>query len=285
MQRTINWIFRKDLDHLPFSERDGYSPFNTLATFALAQGAALTVVAKGEGRDTLVLTIYAVAVLVTLIWIWFMLSAYRLQPDGTRIRAYDEPTIRYGRFTLFWTIVLGMVMSLLGALGLLPNQSTYVAYKGGDIIPNVYEFSEIKGSDRDQSLNKWIGALNDAGAVKYLEPPARLVIIEQSGNFGGQYPIKPFRMSLDCDSSKFVFLDRYAFLRSRESATNPFVYRQLEFDDGDFPATSSASFYVHEARPDERLFVIAYVQLKNPKSKGETPSSRGLGCKFLVKQR
>jgi hypothetical protein len=56
---------------LPFSEKEGYSVFNALATFALAQAAALTAVARGEEHKLLVIGIYAGTVITGILQSWF----------------------------------------------------------------------------------------------------------------------------------------------------------------------------------------------------------------------
>lgn len=100
-----HYLFAYDADHVAYGDKDGYGPFTALASFALAQGAALTAVAKGEDRTGLVLFIYAVAVTLTVLWIRSMLAAVKEQPavEGqvvadTPLRAYDRPSITYGRW-------------------------------------------------------------------------------------------------------------------------------------------------------------------------------------------
>ena len=124
------------LDVQEYGSSDGYSVFIALATFAVAESTALTVVAKGEGQDLVVLWIYAVIVILTGLWIRSMLIVRQVETqEGTTTARYpfNESSMRYGRWTLSWTVILGLIMIGLAYLELLPNQTRRTAFLEKDI--------------------------------------------------------------------------------------------------------------------------------------------------------
>ena len=124
--------------------KDGTSAFIALATFALAQGGALTVVARGEGRTAIVLWIYGVSVLFTIVWIVCLLRM--TDPADRAARAFSDTSVTYGRFALWWTAFVALIMVFLGANQLLPNQTYRVAYPAGPIQMNPPMLVETAGA-------------------------------------------------------------------------------------------------------------------------------------------
>lgn len=107
-----------------FGKQEGFGMFGALAGFALAQGAALTAVAKGEGRDKLVLTIYLLAVIFTVAWNRTMLvttkpsSKLDFSPNASSMPPFkpffSETSVIFGVWTLAWNVILGATMFALG---------------------------------------------------------------------------------------------------------------------------------------------------------------------------
>src|SRR5262245_47739505 len=121
---AIRWLFGEDIPAPASGGTEGTGIFIALATFALAEGGALTAVAKGEGRDSIVLAIYGVIVVFTIGWIVFLLrftAEDRTSSATRRIRAFDALTHRYGQVTLIWTFLLALIMFFLALNQLLPN--------------------------------------------------------------------------------------------------------------------------------------------------------------------
>jgi hypothetical protein len=274
----FDWLYGTAYDSLPYTiSKDGYSAFNALATFALAQGAALTVVAKGEGREGLVLTIYAAAVFLTVLWIRAMLCSERLEiignpPRNTTYRAYDKPSIRYGRWTLTWTLVVGLVMLFLGYNQLLPNQTRRVAFlPKGTIECEVWLMLDrlqetAKGNTRreQRSLGQWVTWMAEANSS---DAKKRLLWIEQKTDFKDNY--KTFFAKLEYAREQYELGDRVAFLVSPSIGYNPPVYRQLSFRLDDKRFTDFLE--VFEPNPNDYLLIIAVITHKERKDvTGET---------------
>lgn len=231
------WFCAEHADQMPFSiQNDGYSPFNLLATFALAQGVALTAVAKSEGRDWLVLSVYAGVVVLTLAWIRGLLQAVRDEPVADppvvqTVRAFDRGSIRHGRWTLSWTAVLGLIMILLGYMELLPNETPRTAFMDQTIDHSVELMtaratrppSGTPGLARDQQLGweKWLTWISNSGAA---DPTKRLIGVEKSKGFKENH--KSFAGHLRFEDPKTFYMDgRVAFLVKPGAGGAPPVYR------------------------------------------------------------
>jgi hypothetical protein len=270
--RPVSWLLGIDRDEnsghansVPFNKNDGYSPFNALATFALAQGAALTAVAKGEGRDTLVLIIYALIVLATLAWIVGMLRVTSSDPSAVpaaqRSRAYDRPSIIYGRFVLGWTLFLGLILSVLGWLELLPNQTTRVAYNKGAIACDV-----LDGPERMQRSGGYIGAMDEwiarLDASSQTPIAEHFMWLEQKTPFPESY--KPFALDLVCNHS-YVFETPVAFLVSQPKDEYRPTYRQLVFRQRQSGEPWSATLDVPDAKKGDVIVVLVFARDPNNK--------------------
>ena len=312
--RQVRQVFALDVDdQVAFGDKDGYGPFTALATFALAQGAALTVVARGEERVWLVLAIYAVAVAFTVRWIQAQLAAVKSQPPAagsaaplaaivppakgppapagawTTRRAYDRPTITYGRWTQGWTLVLAVVLIYLGTQGLLPNQTRRTAFLKDDI---PVDFNSVQNRRQgalaprgDQAAREqfdvWVRWLAEGDelyararkaepaapveqkvAGKQNQPPQpdrRLIWVEQRADFQQFY--KSFTARLTYATDKIELRERVAFLVRRDAGSPRPIYRQVQFrpnrDGG-----ASDIFEVTEPNPDEILVILVYVRSK-----------------------
>jgi len=247
-------------DRVPtYGDKDGYGPFTALATFALAQGAALTAVAKGEHRTGLVLTLYAVAVAVTVFWIWTMLRAVKAQaPVGgvgpvTDVRAYDRPTITYGRWAQSWTLLLALVLVYLGIQGLLPNQTTREPYNGGNL------FLDSKGPDAVRELYYRGGKSWFDRFLKWDLDGKQLTWFEQREPFTAFYT--PFRMTF-VPSGQFTGDEFQVFLARREPGDPGFQLREVAY----IGSEGGRTFDIVGADRDDFVVVIGYARY-NAKAK------------------
>ncbi len=237
------------------TEKDGYSPFNALATFALAQGAALTAVARGEGRDKIVLSIYAIAVVLTICWIRAMLRATKTVPDGQRpLRAYDAPTIRYGRWVQLWTLILSVILFVLGTLELLPNQTPRIPYDRGTIWCDAWAIADrpkVSGG-RQGLMDKWIEWLSRSASGGRRQ---QLLWIESKSPFPASY--KPFVVTLRCNAD-YAFGERVAFLVKDEPGEYRPTYRQIWFQEEGVSTTDHAELEIIDAARDERVVILTF---------------------------
>jgi hypothetical protein len=207
-------------------QKDGYGPFGALGTFALAQGAALTAVAKGEGRDALVLGIYAFAVIFTIVWIRQLLRA-EVGGDAGPVLAFETTSHYFGRWTLGWTLFLSLIMLVLGWMGLLPNQNWRADYSSNGAIKCEALSADAKllrsAGVSDQLMNSWISWI---GERKLSSPGQRFLWIQSKSEFPGSY--KPFVADV-------VFASRYkpqemvAFLLKKDTPASSPTYRQIAF--------------------------------------------------------
>ena len=251
------YLYAFDSDKLDYGDKDGYGPFTALATFALAQGAALTGVAKGEDRTWTVLSIYAVAVAITILWIRKMLAEVKDSPagGGSPCRAYDRPSITYGRWAQFWTLIEAVVLIYLGTQGLLPNQTTRVPYNGGNRLLFVKEVGTVKevyyGGGRSW-YNEFLPSRREG---------KDLLWFEQKESFTENYT--PFRVT-------FVLSEQYegeefqVFLARRDSTSYPgFRFQEVTY----ISRPEQRTFDVVGANRGDFIVVIGYVSSKPKGSK------------------
>lgn len=277
-KKLVKWPFAADIQESPSGTgKDGVGAFIALATFALAEGGALTAVAKRERRDNIVLTIYGIIVLVTAAWIIAMLrsttdEAVGTPPKPVTVRAFDRTSIRYGRFTLGWTVVLGLIMVFLAVNQLLPNQTNRVAYLKDKIDSDPFlltgkrndALASLGGDVQDRNASEtWIRWIADAELRAQVQAKAknqpidkRIIWIEQRSPFQEYY--KSFAARLKYDNQRFKITDRVAFLIKRDPGLGRPVYRQVLFrreNDG-----FSDTFDLMEPDPDEVLIIMAYIE-------------------------
>jgi len=254
-------LYACDLDRLPFSRtNDAYAPFTALGTFALAQGAALTAVAKGEGRDTLVLVIYGITVALTGAWIVSTLRSVRSESSADSpnqvARAYDRPSISYGRWTLSWTILLACILLVLGWLQLLPNQTTRIAYDRGDIACDAENAQQrLKlAAGTQAAMDKWVEWIGNTPRVADGE---QFFWIEQKSPFPDSY--KPFAIDLVCNKD-YVFGERVAFLVKTIPGEYRPSYRQVPFRGPGFREACNATLDVLDATRGESLVILLFAR-------------------------
>jgi len=236
----------------------GFAPFTALATFALSQSVALTAVAKGRGQDTVVLIIYAITTFATVLWIWWMLRSSRTQTVAGKSQEeayFDLPTMRFGQVTLAWTIILGVVLGFLGANELLPNQTNKVEYKERT---NKRCIGRVQLGN-PQTVDSRLERLPLLEWLMQATNPAseRLVIIQQSDPFTDNY--FDFSLDITCKAT-YQFSRRMAFLINSDG---PLRMRPLQFLESGQQPTNRATIIVHDAEPNDRLLVLAFVSNKD----------------------
>jgi hypothetical protein len=262
--RICRYLFAFDVQaRVPaFSDREGYGVFSALATFALAQGAALTAVAKEEDKTWIVLSIYFVTVVATIWWIRSMLAAVKEQRPYAHprfIRAFDYTSIRYGRWAQGWTIFLSVVLFILGCLGLLPNQTSRAFYNKGDADCDAWIASDRLqlDSNSERLMDQWIRWIGNSGRDDKRE---KFVWIQTKGTFEQSY--KPFNLELRC-TSEYEFGERVAFLVKQEREEYRPTYRQIRFREAGFSTTNAATLEVPDANRGERIVVLVFARDPN----------------------
>lgn len=273
----------------PSTTKDATGIFIALASFALAESTALTVVARDDDKQLLVLIIYGVAVVFTIAWIVLMLVSGRT----SSATPFDATSIRYGRMTLAWNVILAGLMVVLAFNRLLPNQ-TARAYLSQKSIPVSLAFDGdrvLEQLEKDEGIRltgfeSWI-ALCDrpfSGDIQKQTPQAgkevkakTIVWLKQIQNFDAHFRSKRYRVALDgdisfdpescgeevaqgtgnkqADDSKTVrLLRRAAFLvRVNPKSGNP-EYRQLPFTE--YGDALGCDFLLVDPNPRERLLVV-----------------------------
>lgn len=265
LRKLHDWLMAADIATSDSKAKDGTSAFLGLATFALAEGGALTVVARGEGQTRIVLAIYIIAVSFTLCWIVSVLrSTVDEQVLGTgmptnKVRAYDDTSLKFGRFALSWTIFLAFIMSFLALNQLLPNQTHRVAYTVGSVPINKpsllasmsHPLQRIvsTASIRD-GYEKWVEWTKDA---------ENLVWLEQQDAFTDYYT--SFVANVSCvavpgTAANAEIKSGAAFLVRWDSDNNVLTYRQLAFRSNN----KWDIFHVVDPNPGETLLVVVRLE-------------------------
>ncbi|MGK2910550.1 MAG: hypothetical protein ACSLE1_12235 [Sphingobium sp.] len=234
--RVLLWVLGFGIK-TPYSPtKEGYSAFVALAGFAVAQGVALTAVAKGEDRERIVICIYVVMVLLTLAWTSFMLRRRRAEAIGTpakyRVRrAFDRPSTQFGRWTFGWISMIGIIMFLLGANKLLPNQKYRESFTAKDIPASVMYLNEKLAksktmSPNQESFDNWISWIKKAYPNND-NSTERIIWIEQNVAFDKSHD--SFALDLSYKSVSFDIESRVAFLVTPDSTSSKPMYRQIKF--------------------------------------------------------
>jgi hypothetical protein len=240
----------------------------------LAQAAALTAVAREEKYKILVLAIYTGTVFITLVWIILMLRTCRENPTvpGTVIRAYDYPSIRYGRAVLVWTVILAGVLLYLGKEGLLPNQTPRVAFSAVAIEIDTYNYTDWakKLDDEQRPMDRWIEKLSQT--ARKVTDGENFFIVKQRSPFPESY--KSFPVTLKCDAYLGA---RVAFLvRPAEKGYRP-TYRQVPFGDPENPELSADTLLLDDPNRGEYLLMLIFARDRNSKRK-EVPTKDNLNA-------
>jgi hypothetical protein len=279
LRQWCRYLYAFDLDDKPFDQKnDAYGPFNALGSFALAQGAALTVVAKGEGRDALVLSIYAITVTLTGAWIVATLRATRdasTPGQSSQIaRAYDAPSIRYGRWTLSWTVFLAIILLELGWMELLPNQTPRIAYNNGTMTCEATSMLDRmkRFGGAQAKMDKWIEWIGKS--PRQLDGE-QFLWVEQKSPFPDSY--KPFAIDLVCNQG-YVFGERVAFLVKTLPGEYQPTYRQIPFRGAGFPEVNSATLDVKDADRGESIVVLLFA--RDPASEKQ-PTGQQFGFQLV----
>jgi hypothetical protein len=249
-------------------QKDGFGAFGALGTFALAQGAALTAVAKGEKRDNLVLFIYAIIVVFTILWILAMLWASITVEDpknegsSQTVPAFEWTSIRFGRWTLIWTVFLGIIMFVLGCMGLLPNQNWRVPYTSTGPIRCEALSADTRlqrSSGTSQKLmDSWIGWINERSRA----PTVRFFWVQTKSEFGDYF--KPFAVDVEF-APRYLPQRMVAFLLHKDTPASRPTYRQLAFRLG--PNNESTNTLdLEDADKGDSVIVLAFAEDKESKS-------------------
>ena len=266
---------------LPFHDKDGYSPFSALAGFALAQAAALTVVARSEEYKWLVLSIYGGSVFLIVVWIAAMLLATRrITPEGQRVpilvRAYDEPSIKYGRWVMIWNLIVTCVLVILAINDLLPNQTRQVHFAATEIKCDAFDFSidwEPISSPLQKKMDRWIQELASKARAKSKEA---FFLVKQMTAFQDFY--KPFAVDVECNQTFYLGI-RTAFVVTPSLVGYQPTYRQLAFRKMDNNKTSSDTLDVTDAKRGDYLLVLLFARDANEKVPANQPSAKTLAIK------
>lgn len=233
---------------LPLGSENATAMFATLAGFALAEGAALTVVAKEEGRDTLVLTIYSVAVVFSYIWTRQLLVTRPAEDKG-----FDKTTQLHGQFTLAWILFCGSIMFTLGCLGLLPNQEWRTPYEGSPPI----EFASAR--DLPNSGVEWLDQMGGQSKT------TTVIFTQQKTGFAASHYDIPITIRLlpQSNPKRFTAVELpHIFVASYGRGNSPTSFRKMEVqqDQSSYTAT------IVEPRKNDRLWIL-WKMTDNNKSK------------------
>ena len=241
-------------------QRDGFGPFGALGTFALAQGVALTAVAKDSKRIWIVLAVYTFAVLFTIAWIAATLKLTIISEKGQPVSAFNSPSLKFGRWTQTWTLFLGAVMFILGLLGMLPNQTWRVFY-GKATIPSTpvpvltrgaADTGGPKSSVEEEKLNmdRWIEWM----ALGHRPSTDQFLWVQQSDPFNDFYV--RFDAYVSIALAPGATLDPVAaFLVKGDGVPYRPVYRQLPFR-RDSNSVNLAVLSVDQPDPGEGLVLL-----------------------------
>jgi len=215
--------------------------YATLAGFALAQGAALTAVAKGEGRDLLVIGVYVIIVGFTYAWA----RMFTVLGD----QKFTESTLIQSRFTLAWILFLASIMFVLGTFGLLPNQTWRQLYNRTGNITCLTAPARVYATTTDQEqqlMHKWIKWASSAAAP---ESQQTVLLVETGAGFEGDF--RTFVATIEC-LERFEIVEVVAFLRTQDSPAEQPDYQQLRITE---PAAGE-KWRVTIADPNKRDKVV-----------------------------
>jgi len=174
--------------------------------------------------------------------------------SGSEVRAYDRPTITYGRWAQFWTLVLALVLIILGTQGLLPNQTTRVPYNRGECLLFARDVDKV-GEKYYDKLPNWYIAFHPK-----FRDGKQLIWFEQTEPLVDYYT--PFRM-------KLTLTDQYkgdnfqVFLVRRDPNHPGFRFQEVVFIENDDQRT----FEVVGADRQDYFVVIGYVEYKQQNTK------------------
>jgi hypothetical protein len=247
---------------LPFGDKDGYGVFTALAGFALAQATALTVVAREEEHKTLVLLVYFVSVVGTLAWIVAMLRAKRDVVKGgsaAEERAYDQPSIRFGRWVLVWNCLLAIVLIYLGWNDLLPNQTPRVPFQTAAIPCDTLFYKDYLETltPAQKDMDEWLGIIAQNADQKQGVGEVFFVIKQQT-QFEKSF--KPFSLAIRNENELFFLRSLTAFLVSPSASGSGLSYRQVPFENPRKDKIFVDSMRINDAAKGEYLIVFLFAR-------------------------
>lgn len=170
MWAALNWIFAFDLDETSPGEKDAISTCVSLSTFLTVLtgliGTGLTGYVKeelGESLDFALLMIYGALTAFSIAGVIIIL---RTRDDSGK-RIYNQPTVRFGRWSITLQLTLYAMLMVTYAFGLIPQRETepYLAdsipcelLKGSDYVLDIAG-SHSRPDERIMSIwLKWIHA-------------------------------------------------------------------------------------------------------------------------------
>lgn len=252
--RPFRWLYGFDLDEVRFGRKDGAALFTVLATFALAQGAALAQLARGE-YQWLALGIYLLTFAITVAWIIAILRS-RFASGAQRV--YDQASIRYGRWVLSWVFLEGIVLVILAANQLLPYQTRRVLHETEYIATRTYNAADrLRMADTPEQvgMDRWVTWMRDS----FQSDQFAFFWVQQLEEFQSDY--YSFVAELRYDAAVCQLGQHVAFLVSvnRDDAEYRPVYRQIPFL-GEPQPEGYVRLYIEEPNRGERIVVITYAR-------------------------
>ena len=278
---AYRWVTALDRDALEPSDKEGYGVFSALAGFALAEAAALTVVARDEAYKRLVLGVYVASVVLTHCCLVAMLRAKRNvdAPGGVSVdrRAFDRPSIRYARWVLVWNITSAIFLIILGWNDLLPNQTPRVVFTKSQIECDTLYLSSYKerSTPSQQEMDDWIARLastaRQAATATSADEKETFFILQQKTPFERSF--KEFTVQLRNENERYWLGLRVAFLVKPASVGLGRTYRQVAFHDPQADQVFVDSLSIEDANKGEYLVVLLFAR---DSKKQENPTTENV---------
>ncbi len=204
----FRFLFGFDLPAREGVRTDGTGIFTFLAGLLTTQAAGLVILAQGKSSEFVssYLLVYIVFASLPLFGIVRSLRL-RCSNDQGLQRGFDPQTISFGRWVLFFGLLLAVGLPILGAAGRIPGQDTRVEYTN--------EFVQFLPVQPDQATPKNI---SNEFAREFIhkhmdgfrpKPNQRLLFVEQDGHFTENY--KPFNTMI-AFGNQVVAVDGEAYL-------------------------------------------------------------------------
>ncbi len=196
-------------------------------------------------------------------------------PARTFARAYDQPSITYGRWVLGWNCILAAVLIYLGWNNLLPNQKTEVPFSEADTpefdtyyIQGYFALSTKQQEDMDQ----WIQLIKQEARQSSGEKEI-FFVIRQRTPF--QKSFEPFSLTMKNDNERFWLGFRCAFLVTNAAAGEGRSYRQVPFRNPRDETVFVDSLDLKHAVRGEYLLILLFARPKDP-AKMNAPTTADL---------
>ena len=271
------------------TNRDATNLFIALASFALAESTALTVVARDDDKQWLVLLIYVIVVCFTIVWIGCMLWVGHRGPRGEK---FNQTSLWYGWITLFWNILLAGIMVALACFRLLPNQTSRrflpldeitvkPAFPGDRMLDELERDSGIRLTNYEAWMT--LGQSAETGGTKEKDGYSKSVVwLVQLESFDEHFRSTRFKIdvagdivAIDAPSCGGIvsgeasanggkqhirIIRRAAFLVRVDPRNRNPIFRQLPFSEKGNGL--GCDFLLIEPNPAERLVVLLEVRHK-----------------------